>query len=69
MDERLIVALPAGRIEYKADAAAIPIEDLIGALKDAQEDGATHVVQESGNYRGAKWQGLCAAYEWVDGEV
>jgi hypothetical protein len=58
------VFMPAGSVEYAADAAAVAIEDLIAALEEAQEDGATHVVGLSGNYRGASYVRLSARLDW-----
>lgn len=50
-----IVGISAGSVEYSADEAAVNIDALIEALQEAQENGATHVVGFSGNYRGAKY--------------
>lgn len=61
-----LISIPAGRIEYSKEEAMTDIDAIIAMLNEAKADGATHVVLESGNYRGAKWQTLPAAYEWVD---
>ena len=45
----------AGSVEYDKTEAEIPIEEFISWLETAQEDGATHVVGLSGNYRGAQY--------------
>lgn len=47
--------MSAGSVEYSAENAAVEIEELIASLEEAREDGATHVVGLSGNYRGAKY--------------
>jgi hypothetical protein len=41
--------LPAGSVEYGQTEAAVEIDELIAALEEAREDGATHVVGLSGN--------------------
>lgn len=51
----VLASMSAGQIEYSAETAKLDIEELIEALKEAQEDGATHVVGLSGNYRGAQY--------------
>ena len=53
--ERVYATLSAEDVEYSKDSAAVPIGTLITQLKDAQADGATHVVGLSGNHRGAKY--------------
>lgn len=50
--------IEAGNVEYSRSDARIPIQDLIDALTDAQENGAEYVVGLSGNYRGAKYMHL-----------
>jgi hypothetical protein len=47
--------ISAGRVEYSRDDAAVDIDDLIASLIAVKEEGATHVVGLSGNYRGAKY--------------
>jgi len=59
-----IVILAAGGVEYSKDEAACDIDDLIAALEEARDEGATHVVLPSGNYRGAMWQRLSPEWEW-----
>jgi hypothetical protein len=53
--DKVYAYIAAGSVEYSKDAAQIPIDQFIQALEDAKEDGATHVVGLSGNYRGAKY--------------
>ena len=60
------VTMSAGNVEYSAEEAAITIDDLIGSLESAKSEGATHVVQSSGNYRGAKWMHTSRQYEWAE---
>jgi tyrosine-protein phosphatase YwqE len=58
------VVLSTGGVEYRADDASVSIDDLIMALEEAKEDGATHVVAASGNHRGAKYARLYAEVTW-----
>ena len=60
------IILDTGSVEYSAEEAQTDIDDLIATLKEAKEDGATHVVLSSGNHRGAKYMRVYADYEWVD---
>ena len=53
--ERVYATLSAEDVEYSKDSAAVSIDTLISQLKDARNDGATHVVGLSGNYRVAKY--------------
>jgi pyruvate-formate lyase-activating enzyme len=68
MDPQTTITLSAGSVEYSLDEAAVPIEELIALLEEAKEDGATHVVGTSGNYRGAQWVRLGGhfGYGWAD---
>lgn len=50
----------AGNVEYSKDQAAVCINELIAELEEARDQGATHVVGLSGNYRGAKYIALDA---------
>lgn len=52
---KLYATIPAGSVEYSQSAAAVDIDDFIRVLEQAREDGATHVVGLSGNYRGAQY--------------
>lgn len=58
------IILDGGSVKYDLDAARIPIDDLISALTEAKANGAEYVVQDSGNWRGAKWQSISDYYEW-----
>lgn len=60
------IILDTGSVEYSAEAAQTDIDDLIAALEEAKEDGATHVVLASGNHRGAKYMRVRADFDWVD---
>lgn len=62
-----MVAVLSGDIEYDLEQAVIPIDDLLELLRSAKEEGATHVVASSGNYRGAQWQRVSnGMYGWAD---
>lgn len=67
-DKTTTVGIAAGSVEYDAEEAAVEIDDLIRLLKEAQEDGATHVVGFSGNYRGAQYVRLGDSFEWLTEE-
>lgn len=47
--------ISAGSVEYSKDEAEVDIDEFIAALVQAKEDGATHVLGLSGNYRGAQY--------------
>lgn len=66
MDKSTVAVFGAGRIEYSLDEAVVDIDELIAALEEAKEDGATHVVASSGNYRGASYAGLSTHWEFAD---
>ena len=68
IDSSTTAVIGGGSVEYSLDDAAISIQELIDALLEAQEDGATHVVAASGNYRGAKWERLSTHWTWADEE-
>ena len=53
--DKVYVTIDAGAVEYSREDAEVSIEDLISQLQQAQDDGVTHVVGLSGNYRGAKY--------------
>lgn len=63
----IYATISAGNVEYAVEAAAVPIQDLIDQLLEAQADGATHIVGLSGNYRGASYVRLGRA-EIADAE-
>ena len=68
IDAELTVTIDAGSVEYSLDEAAMPIDDLIELLEQAKEEGATHVVGASGNYRGAQWVRFREYYGWASDE-
>ncbi len=68
IDAELTVTIDAGSVEYSLDEAAMPIDDLIELLEQAKEEGATHVVGTSGNYRGAQWVRFREYYGWASDE-
>ena len=47
--------MSAGSVEYNRYEARLDIDELIAELEQAKEDGATHVIGLSGNYRGAQY--------------
>ena len=67
MEENTIV-LGAGQVQYSIEDARVEIGELISALQEAQEEGAEYVVMSSGNYRGAKWQSISAAYSFAESD-
>lgn len=67
-EERQTILLGAGSVEYDRAEAEVSIADLIASLEQAQQDGATHVVMASGNYRGAQYQRLSTDWSWDDEE-
>lgn len=60
------IVLPAGDVAYSMAEAAVSIDTLIKTLEDAKSEGATHVVQSSGNWRGAKWMHTSLMYDWAE---
>lgn len=66
MDRAGVVTVYAGSAEYSVDKAAASIDILIDMLENAKEDGATHVVFLSGNYRGAQYLGIDCSYDWLE---
>lgn len=66
MDEMKVIGLMAGSVEYSIEDAVVSIDELIGALKQAKEEGATHVVGYSGNYRGAQFTKIDPDWQWED---
>lgn len=52
---KIYATIPAGSVEYDAAAAEVEIDELIESLQRAKEEGATHVLGLSGNYRGAQY--------------
>jgi hypothetical protein len=64
-NEKTTVGINAGSVEYSAEEAAVEIDELIELLEQAKEDGATHVVGFSGNYRGARYVRLGDHYDWI----
>lgn len=52
----VIAYIPASAVEYSLDNAKVEINELIFALEELRNnDGVTHLVGLSGNYRGAKY--------------
>lgn len=66
IDPSTTVVLGSGSVEYALDEAAVSIDDMIESLQGAKQDGATHVVASSGNYRGAQWSRLSPHWVWAD---
>jgi len=67
MDEvKQYVTLYAGTVEYSKEDAEVEIGELISSLMQAQDDGATHVLGLSGNYRGARYVRLSTDLDWEE---
>lgn len=66
MDRAEVVTVYAGDVEYSLDEAAASIDDLIGLLENAKEEGAVYVVFLSGNYRGAQYIRVDNSYDWLE---
>lgn len=52
---KIYATVSAGSVEYSKTKAEVDIDEMIEQLQQAKEDGATHVLGLSGNYRGAQW--------------
>jgi len=52
---KVYATMSAGSVEYAKEKAEVSIDEMIEALERAKEDGATHVLGLSGNYRGASY--------------
>lgn len=63
MDLDTVVVFGAGSVEYSIDEAVVEIDELIAALEEAKEMGATHAVASSGNYRGPGYSSLSTHFE------
>lgn len=61
-----VAVIPAGGVEYALAEAAVDIDEFIAGLEAMKEDGATHVVIPSGNYRGAQWVRVGSDFGWAD---
>jgi hypothetical protein len=59
------IGLSAGNVEYSIDEAVVSIDELISALQEAKDEGATHVVGYSGNYRGAQYVSISTQWDFV----
>lgn len=68
MNANECAVIGGGSVEYSLEEAAMPIQELIDTLLEAQEDGATYVVASSGNYRGAQWARIGTDWSWADDE-
>lgn len=64
-NEKTAIVLVAGSAEYSAKDAAVGIDELIGALQQAKQDGAEFGLMSSGNYRGAQWQRFSTDWSWA----
>jgi len=53
--QKVYATVSAGNVEYSKDEAEVSIDEFISMLEQAKEDGATHVLGLSGNYRGAQY--------------
>lgn len=67
MDEKVYAVIAAGSVEYSKTEAEVEIDELIRGLQACKDDGATHVLGLSGNYRGAQYVRLGAPeFEYDD---
>jgi len=65
--DKIYCTISAESAEYGKENAEVPIDELIEALQAAKEDGATHVLGTSGNYRGAQWVRLgMPEVDWLE---
>ena len=65
-DKSTVIGISAGSVEYSAEKAARTIDEMIEMLEQAKEEGATHIVGFSGNYRGAQYVRLGRSFDWLD---
>lgn len=68
IDKSTTAVLGGGGVEYALADAAIGIDELIATLEEMKEDGVTHVVMSSGNYRGAQWARISSSWSWAEDE-
>lgn len=61
-----MIALYVGDAEYSVEKASANLEFFINMLQTALEEGATDIVFQSGNYRGAQYVKVPIEWEWVD---
>lgn len=61
-----IAIMQSGSVEYSMESATVSLEDLREMVDDMEQQGVTHVVVASGNYRGAKWQHLPLGWEFQE---
>jgi hypothetical protein len=63
-----IAVLSGGGVEYNVKDAMVDIDELIASLENAKDNGVTHVVMSSGNYRGAQWASIGTDWSWAEDE-
>ena len=67
MGEKIIALMGGGEVEYDLENAVVPIDEMIDALVAARDvDGATHVVDTTNNWRGARYQRTSLVFDLVD---
>ena len=67
MEEKIIALMGGGEVEYDIEEAMVPIDEMIDALVAARDvDGATHVVDSTNNWRGARYQRTSLVFDLVD---
>lgn len=66
MNPQDVVTLDTGDVEYSVEKAVMLIDDMIELMENAKEEGATHLVFLSGNYRGAQYLAAPRMYDWLD---
>lgn len=67
MEEKIIAVMGGGEVEYDLEEAMVPIDEMIDALIAARDiDCATHVVDSTGNWRGAKYCRTVTMFDLID---
>ena len=67
MGEKIIALMGGGEVEYDLEDAMVPIDEMIDALIASRDvDGATHVVDTTNNWRGARYQRTMLVFDLVD---
>lgn len=67
MEEKVIAVMGGGEVEYDLEEAMVPIDEMIDALVAARDiGGATHVVDSTGNWRGAQYQRTVTVFDLID---
>ena len=62
------VTVGMGEVVYSVAEARVSLQHVRAMLNAAEEEGATHVVFLSGNYRGAQYLQPNHYYDWLEDE-